>query len=396
MEETLRLILSLYRDNAMPVYNSKPTYEDVASFFQFLVEYFEGTPDEALVERIETWVAAGHMNEFMDMLFTVSNYDKSTILQKLRPNGSKSRSKSRSSRSRSPRPIRSRSVRRRTPVVVPPESPIAPASPGGSQVIGSGGYGCAVWPALVFWNSKTVTERNRKEYVTKIASDALEEYDTAKAIADLAPGCGIYPVDEPVCDLSLREMSKIKNSIECKNRFDPNLWWKDVGIAEIERLYKDLHKREYIHEWGIERHLPVRGGKFQSICAVQFPKFVSDLTRVFITDDMKTSLDDKLFTLHTNQVVHLDIKRQNLALLNGDVYFADWGFARILTTAKDVSEAAQFVLNYADYYGALSNKTPEQIEFLAQDALNGALPLSTRKSYLKTIDFLCLKNATGR
>ena len=90
-----------------------------------------------------------------------------------------------------------------------------------SQVVGTGGFGCVLYPAIVFSSSiagvsgsQVVTDANKSQYVTKIARDAGEEYDVGKFIESRAPDSGVYPVDL-VCGITASTVSPtVRNRIQ--------------------------------------------------------------------------------------------------------------------------------------------------------------------------------------
>ena len=286
----------------------------------------------------------------------------------------------------------------------------SPSNRRSPEAIGSGGYGCAVWPALVFYNSREVNAANADEYVTKIASDALKEYDIGMAIKELAPNAGIYPVDPPVCGLTAREIDKIKQGdTKCGPRFSYTLWREHVIKPRTLRAYNV--KLGYSTARGMSKHAHhrVRGGRsprsrrsmrggtsasrsrsVKEICALQYPKYDRDLQGVLITPAMDAILRQKLGDLHAANVVHLDIKTPNMALMGGVPYFADWGFAHILTSEKDVNDAAEHIHGFLDYYDQLTHDFASVYSPIAMDRTK---PLAERISAIKSIDRECLNFA---
>jgi hypothetical protein len=272
-----------------------------------------------------------------------------------------------------------------------PESPIEPVED--EQVIGSGGYGCVIWPAIVFWNSDVVTQANRKKYVTKVASDATSEYDLAKAIQAKVPSdVGIFPVDQLICGLTYREIKKIADSYAgsyaCGERFmytskDRDLWVDKVQHRKSHGSRNNADKVDYVPN--IARHL--RGGT--SICAIQYPKYDSDLNNTIVPQSMKDELQAKLRTMHQNLVVHLDIKGPNLAQIGAHAYFADWGFARILSSKSEVDRVAHKLDDYKDYYGRLVGGQRLANDYI-KIAINRNLTLDVRIAAIMELDKACL------
>lgn len=74
-------------------------------------------------------------------------------------------------------------------------------------VIGQGGFGCVISPALIFQSSTDVTESNKQFYVTKLIDGNDDyEYDIAKIIEsklDKNENVGLFPVDSLECGIRL-------------------------------------------------------------------------------------------------------------------------------------------------------------------------------------------------
>ena len=259
---------------------------------------------------------------------------------------------------------------------------VAEFHPKSHGVIGQGGFGCVVYPALVFWNSRVVTNETKVNYVTKIAEDALSEYDLAKAIEAAVPFAGIFPVDDAVCGLTYREMKQIAGANEvCAKKFPPELWRENVTNPRGTSVM--IPRRRY--------RGTLAGGDFNSVCAIQYPRYDSDLVNVVVTPAMSQQLLGRLVSLHNAQIVHMDIKRQNLAKAGNDAFLSDWGFARFLTTEEDVNNTAAFVAREIKYYKKIGGDAAETL--YSPRANDMTLTLDERRQALYDLDLLCLTTA---
>ena len=78
------------------------------------------------------------------------------------------------------------------------------------KVIGKGGFGCVISPAIVFKDSQKVTLANASEFVTKLASDAHEEWINTQEILKIIPNAtslGIFPVDSLHCNIKFDDIA---------------------------------------------------------------------------------------------------------------------------------------------------------------------------------------------
>jgi hypothetical protein len=229
-------------------------------------------------------------------------------------------------------------------------------------VIGSGGYGCAIWPALIFANSVEVNQSNDAQFVTKLASDAQEEYDTAKIIQQrlretgnsLSESVGIFPVDPLVCGIKLRDLDISENDMtiieKCKESGAGDILEKQFNEVLTNRRIPAVRDYRSARDYRstIERPLsrlpyaprmmqsPLLGGDL-FLCGIQYPKYLGNIDRMYLQDDLSVfySAVEKLSLLHSCGVYHLDIKIPNLCYFwKRDVRFADWGLSCVNTGSK--------------------------------------------------------------
>jgi len=269
------------------------------------------------------------------------------------------------------------------------------------RVIGTGGFGCVIWPAIVFANEKTVTQSTAQMYVTKLADDASQEYDIAMEIKSRAPNCGIYPVDSLQCGLQYSDLAPFMDEA---TRTCAKQLRKYIG----ERPLRSTIMHNYVPT---QPYGSIYGG--HTLCAIQYPKY-SD-TLLVIRDFDRThpkkrefvykiydKLTRKLTKLHNNNIVHLDIKLTNMCVLNSEPYFADWGLTFVFDATPsidDVSNCARTILNRSSYYCNLMENEillKEMTTFL--DKL-GSLHIvdyptsSTALVLIKSIDQTCFTSA---
>jgi hypothetical protein len=229
------------------------------------------------------------------------------------------------------------------------------------KVLGTGGYGCVISPAIVFQNSKQVTEENKDRFVTKIAGDAEDEYDIAMYILSLLKNrknIGIFPVDSLECGISKASLGPYYEKVvqRCSN------------VKAIRRKT----------ESGLFRQGQFFGGS-KELCAIQYPRYQSDLTFFYGRDQIpyflvnlpvryvvKRVIDLLLINytvLHSVRVYHLDTKAENLCFMkltensyksidDIDVRIADWGFALVATpnSMEDIRKNLRSLEDNAGYF----------------------------------------------
>jgi hypothetical protein len=229
------------------------------------------------------------------------------------------------------------------------------------KVLGTGGYGCVISPAIVFQNSKEVTEENKQQFVTKIAGDAEEEYDIAMYIVSLLKNrksIGIFPVDSLECGISKASLGPYYEQVvqRCSN------------VKAIRRKT----------ESGLFRQGKFFGGS-KELCAIQYPRYQEDLTFFYRRDNIPYFLVNlpvrfvvkrvinllliNYTVLHSIRVYHLDTKAENLCFMkltensytsieDIDVRIADWGFALVASpdSMEDIRQNMQMLVNSSQYF----------------------------------------------
>ena len=226
--------------------------------------------------------------------------------------------------------------------------------------LGNGAYGCGLYPAIVFPNSEVVTQENKYSYVTKVASDAEDEFDKAFNVMKVLTAngidlkVGIFPVEELHCGISVGDLGKYAEAYlsgECH---------KIVGrtLDHNVRLYnyrdfqggQDSEDSEFAESEYLEYERQQRYKK-SFACGIQYPKFdavLSDLIKkkVLVPDPSilpvyGNTLLTNLRTMHNLNIFHLDIKLENLCILGPDARFFDWGFSFIGQTLNDYAMQSQ-------------------------------------------------------
>lgn len=228
--------------------------------------------------------------------------------------------------------------------------------------LGNGAYGCGLYPAIVFPDSEVVTEQNKYSYVTKVASDAEDEFDKAFIIMKVLTAngvdlkLGIFPVEALHCGINVGDLGKFAEAYmngECNKivgrQLDRNIRLynyrdfqggmdsEDSGFGETEYLEYERQQRY----------------KKSYACGIQYPKFDAVLTDVIrkkhiIADPNMlavygNTLLTNLRTMHTLNIFHLDIKPDNLCILGPDARFFDWGFSFIGQSLNDYTTQSQIL-----------------------------------------------------
>ena len=233
------------------------------------------------------------------------------------------------------------------------------------RVIGTGAFGCVIWPALLFYNSERVSKYNSEYAVTKIARDAHEEFDIAMEILRrTTPRVGIFPVDNLVCGIKYADVKPFYEQAgrKCRKQLGELFFTHGDRIqaeASLRPRY-DVPQRPRFINGGQD---PLNGG--QLLCAIQYQKYDQDLHAFYESPNdqnkyqrlrrFRRQLEAKQDILHNARVVHLDIKLPNLCEFNNEAYFADWGKARFLDSELHVSNVIREITYPAikEYYGKL-------------------------------------------
>jgi len=213
-------------------------------------------------------------------------------------------------------------------------------------ILGLGSYGCVISPALVFPESVFITEANCVDYVTKLAENANDEYDVAKQIQVLCPSVGIFPVDPLVCNVPYGLLRDFYGSFK----------HKCGKINSLKQFIKDIELQRSAYVKGLTEYKPTfRGGK--QICAIQYLRYDYD-ARQFIkilkqrplkkarklSVSVYNNFVTKLNEMHSKNVVHMDIKLENMCIVNNEGFFADWGLSQIIDTPEQVKLCAKKLL----------------------------------------------------
>jgi serine/threonine protein kinase len=275
------------------------------------------------------------------------------------------------------------------------------------KILGMGGYGCILSPAIVFYDSREVTESNKYQYVSKISANAEEEYSNCELVKSMigpeANQYGIFPVDQLHCGVSVRDLGAISKEVLRK--------CYQVEDRSILGNYKTI-KRDYV-----PNEAYISAGEIDTssyLCAIQYPKYDIDLkdfikkisaektpeTMQKLTDavlKIEHGLTEGLKILHLCGIMHLDIKGPNVGIKDGYAKFADWDFACFSDYPESVNERFSLTLqtNYREYYvhgitdrifnaNSLFNIVERKVSTITDDE---------KVFFLKALDAACLYTA---
>jgi serine/threonine protein kinase len=247
-----------------------------------------------------------------------------------------------------------------------------------SKVIGTGGYGCVLYPARVFDNSVVITANNRHHFVTKLSRDAEVEYDVAMFCKTKIPTFGIFPVDSLHCGVNLAEIGRNVDTIlsECGTdtmgepySAEPLDRYNGILLRrQFKELYKSLDESRIPDYIGPVNLKPLQRQLYRRkeglLCAVQYPKYLMDFgtseymakTEVEKSKHFMT-LVENMTMMHHQHIYHLDVKPPNLCLLTkDDPRFADWGLSIYLSPTMTNTEAHEIlasIIPFLSYYFSL-------------------------------------------
>lgn len=180
-----------------------------------------------------------------------------------------------------------------------------------------GGRGCILYPAILFTDDdperpSVVQPATRRDFVTKVAADACEEYNIAQYVKSKAPDAGVYPVDLSIfvspTEIDEGVLEQInQNCKDIVDILDDGREWCAIQIPKYDMDVRQM----------ISRPFPCR----------KFPRMALFLGM--------NRLAQRLASLHRIHVYHMDIKDTNLAVMTPDasgpyangpnIKFADWG-----------------------------------------------------------------------
>jgi hypothetical protein len=277
------------------------------------------------------------------------------------------------------------------------------------KILGMGGYGCILTPAIVFHDSKEVTEYNMHEYVTKISANAEEEYNNCElAKSIIGPSAdiyGIFPVDRLHCGVSIRDLGDVANNVIQK--------CFQIEDRAIVGKYKTA-KRDYTKP---KNDFYISAGEIDPrsyLCAIQYPLYDYDLkdfkSRVKealkmdatneltiknvkdVMNAMELSLAKGLKLFHSKGIIHLDIKDGNVGISKGDAKFADWDFVCFEQYKESVDDCYEKTLlpNFREYYEKGLTLRQFNVSDMFDYVESNTLNTEERVLFLKSIDWACL------
>jgi hypothetical protein len=215
--------------------------------------------------------------------------------------------------------------------------------------VGSGSYGCVVSPAVVFPGPrKYINNDNKKFYVTKIASDAKNEYEICETIKDL------FTINLPSVDPNLVGIFPVE--ITCVNKKEFEKFYLRESKNELNSSFFKIIDGEKVFK--CQRNLDnIIDSNKKEYCAIQIRRFDYDFADLMNKhfdeysirefDIMQKDIFRKLNILHLAGVFHCDIKGMNLAVKNRKIFFVDWGLSELSYPDENVLKyAVQY--NYID------------------------------------------------
>lgn len=193
----------------------------------------------------------------------------------------------------------------------------------GGAVLGHAGQGCIIHPT---WSTK-VPENVKGKYITKIMSkhSSESEFAVSNYLKKLDPEgyFGVYNEGQRNCNEITLERLALEG-IEANEYAD----YSENKCYEIAQNIL-LKKKQY--------------------CTITIPKFDSDVSKKLpigpnqIIEGLK-NLWHGLAFYHSHNVVHNDIKRNNIAFSDGTFKYFDWGWSAILKDKKSTEKQFQAIV----------------------------------------------------
>lgn len=184
----------------------------------------------------------------------------------------------------------------------------------GGSVLGHAGQGCIIHPT---W-STTVPEHIKGKYITKIMSkvNSDSEYGVSNYLKKLDPD-GLFGVYN-------------EGPRNCKETTLERLAREGIEVTDFG---------DYTHNKCFQIAQNILLKKDKQYCTITIPKFDSDVSKKLplnhyqIIDGLK-NLWRGLAFYHNHNVVHNDIKKDNIAFSDGTFKYFDWGWSAILLDKK--------------------------------------------------------------
>lgn len=199
----------------------------------------------------------------------------------------------------------------------------------GGKVLAEGGQGCIIDPT---WSTR-VKKSHRGRYITKIMSknSSENEYKISNFLRTQDPQghFGIYNVGPRDC--------------------------KNVTVKKLaqEGVRVNLHGN-YDHAKCSEIAQNILRGSSKEYCTITIPKFEQDLEdpvdlSVRGLEEAIINIWHALAFLHSKNVVHSDIKMNNLAFSDKTFKFFDWGWAARVNTESSTEEQYERMVDARSY-----------------------------------------------
>jgi serine/threonine protein kinase len=189
----------------------------------------------------------------------------------------------------------------------------------GGKVLGVGGQGCIYSPAF--------SSRNPDKFVTKVASkdNSIDELTVAEYLKEKDPNekYGVYPFGAQKVNTS-----KVRKELKSAAR-------TNISKGDLKLCLRSVEDPSQFLQYLV-------------------PRYTHDLYRFYPNIAKKDVMDSLLFLLHciyflhTNYVVHLDVKLGNVAYSNDkpnnmSFRLADFGWSEIIETEEEVDEVFEFI-----------------------------------------------------
>ena len=225
----------------------------------------------------------------------------------------------------------------------------------GGEVISSGGYGCIFRPSLKCKSTiKSKSEKNNK-YISKLlfnkhADEEISEINRIKPIITKIPNNGDYFLlkDINYCQPDTLSKSDLNNLEKCDKFFEKNNFDKN-------NLNNELDKFTIIN-------LPYGGSDLEKYIYSDKFTFTNFVT---VNNSIINLLNNALLPMNRLNLIHMDLKDQNMLYQNNSLKIIDWGLSFVKTTNNFEYKSENFNNNL--YRRPLQFNLPYSILLLNDD-----------------------------
>lgn len=190
----------------------------------------------------------------------------------------------------------------------------------GGKLVGQGSYGCGFFPGF-----RCATEKQRKNQFSKLmlTDDAIKEFNSVKDIRKIDPQMKYSAYPNTICNLHAEDFD-IANE---EGLFECDMFEKDLTIEQKKEMYDRIVKTNQLKLL----QAPFAGEELHKIKLQIVHSNLNKKEQIMHLLKEMTSIFDGLEYYHSNDLVHLDIKADNV-VCNDSCKYIDFGVSSSINT----------------------------------------------------------------